>query len=51
VVQNEGIIRGLYKGVEASALRELSYTTIRFGLYEPIKLALVDKDQETTPVL
>mgnify|MGYP002633481368 CR=1 FL=1 len=29
--------RGIYKGIEASCLREGTYSTLRLGLYEPIK--------------
>eukprot|EP00523_Entomoneis_sp_CCMP467_P006851 CAMPEP_0168727986 /NCGR_PEP_ID=MMETSP0724-20121128/5453_1 /TAXON_ID=265536 /ORGANISM="Amphiprora sp., Strain CCMP467" /LENGTH=298 /DNA_ID=CAMNT_0008774821 /DNA_START=81 /DNA_END=977 /DNA_ORIENTATION=+ len=38
VVKNEGI-SGLWKGVNAAWLREASYTSLRLGLYEPIKVA------------
>lgn len=33
-------IRGLYRGFSAAALRESTYSSLRFGLYEPIKHAL-----------
>ena len=36
ILSNEGI-KGLYKGLSASLLREATYSTIRMGLYEPIK--------------
>lgn len=36
IISNEGIY-GLYKGLSASLLREATYSTIRMGLYEPIK--------------
>lgn len=36
IISNEGI-GGLYKGLSASLLREATYSTIRMGLYEPIK--------------
>lgn len=36
IVRNEGI-RGLYSGLSASLLRQLTYSTTRFGLYEAIK--------------
>ena len=39
ILKDEGI-NGLYKGFSASLLREASYSTIRMGLYEPIKDAL-----------
>ena len=36
IVRNEGI-RGLYSGLSASLLRQLTYSTTRFALYEAIK--------------
>lgn len=36
IVREEGPM-GLWKGMAPSALRELSYSTLRFGLYAPIK--------------
>lgn len=36
--QEEGLRQGIYKGIEASCMREASYSTLRLGLYEPIKL-------------
>lgn len=38
VVSEEGIL-GLWKGVNVAWLREASYTSLRLGLYEPIKVA------------
>jgi hypothetical protein len=37
--QSEGL-RGPYKGLSASLMRESSYTTLRLGLYEPYKQLL-----------
>ena len=37
--KREGI-RGLYRGFSAAALREATYSSLRFGLYEPLKVAL-----------
>ncbi len=46
---------GLTKGIEASILRELSYSSIRFGGYEPIKgtvTRLLDKDpDDVSPIV
>ena len=39
IFRTEGV-GGLYRGFSAAALRELSYSSLRFGLYEPLKLAL-----------
>ena len=36
VVKNESV-RGLYKGLTASWLREGIYSSLRLGLYEPFK--------------
>lgn len=36
IVQNEGFL-AIYKGIKASWLRESVYSTLRLGLYEPIK--------------
>eukprot|EP00795_Rhopilema_esculentum_P009542 gene9542-17288_t len=49
IVQEEGV-RGLYKGVYASALREGVYSTIRLGLYEPFKELFGEKDRSKTPL-
>ena len=38
------------KGIEASMLREGSYSTLRLGLYEPIKYELGAVDPKPTPV-
>merc|ERR1712176_261062 len=37
VMSDEGVI-ALWKGVNAAWLREASYTSLRLGLYEPIKV-------------
>nr|XP_006824534.1 PREDICTED: mitochondrial substrate carrier family protein ucpB-like [Saccoglossus kowalevskii] len=47
IVQDEGI-RGLYKGVVPSLLREATYSTIRIGAYEPIKVWLGATDPAHT---
>ena len=39
VMRTDGL-RGLYRGFSAAAAREMSYSTLRFGLYEPTKRAL-----------
>lgn len=36
VIQNDGI-RGLYRGLSASLLRQLTYSTTRFGIYSELK--------------
>ena len=45
VANEEGLRRGIYKGIEGAWLRESVYSTLRLGLYEPIKrTAGVTKD-------
>lgn len=36
VCRNEGLL-GLYSGLSASMLRQLTYSTVRFGIYEELK--------------
>ena len=42
--KEEGLRHGIYKGIEASAVREATYSTMRIGLYEPIKRVLGAED-------
>ena len=49
LVAEEGV-RALWKGMAPSALRELSYSTLRFGLYRPIKVALGAGTPRDTPL-
>ena len=37
IASEEGLRRGVYKGIEASCIREAAYFSLSFGLYEPIK--------------
>lgn len=46
VAADEGVL-GLWKGVNAAWLREASYTSLRLGLYEPVKIAFGANDPET----
>lgn len=50
VVSEEGTL-ALWKGVNAAWLREASYTSLRLGLYEPVKVAFGANDPETTTFL
>ncbi|CAH4032685.1 mitochondrial dicarboxylate carrier [Pieris brassicae] len=43
VLKNQGIM-GLYNGISASLLRQLTYSTARFGIYEVAKQTLAPKD-------
>ncbi len=40
IAKEEGWKKGVYKGIEASCFREATYSTLRLGLYEPIKRGL-----------
>lgn len=40
IYHEEGLRKGIYKGLEGSCMREASYSTLRLGLYEPIKRLL-----------
>ncbi|KAI8575883.1 hypothetical protein K450DRAFT_259638 [Umbelopsis ramanniana AG] len=46
IVRNEGIL-GVYNGLSASLLRQGTYSTVRFGLYDQFK-AWVAKDEKPT---
>jgi len=43
IYYEQGYGRGLMKGITASMLREASYSSIRFGLYDTIKVLLAPK--------
>lgn len=49
VTAEEGVL-ALWKGMAPSAARELSYSTLRFGLYKPIKQALGAGTPRDTPL-
>lgn len=49
ILSEEGL-RGLYKGLVPSLMREGSYSTIRLGPYEPLKLQLGATDIAHTPL-
>lgn len=46
VVSEEGVI-SLWKGVNAAWMREASYTSLRLGLYEPVKIAFGAHDEKS----
>ena len=50
ITSNEGFF-ALWKGVNAAWLREASYTSLRLGLYEPVKVAFGANDPATTTFL
>ncbi|CAH3126558.1 unnamed protein product [Pocillopora meandrina] len=49
IAHEEGI-RGLYKGITPSLMREASYSTLRLGLYEPLKEWFGATDPAHTPL-
>jgi len=49
VLADEGA-GAFYKGIKAAMMREASYTSLRIGLYEPMK-GLVGADQPGASVL
>lgn len=50
VLKNEGLM-GLYNGVSASILRQMSYTTVRFGIYEVATSKVLESRSEALPFL
>ncbi|KAL4712297.1 hypothetical protein ACJJTC_004059 [Scirpophaga incertulas] len=48
VIKNQGVL-GLYNGISASLLRQLTYSTARFGIYEMAKQTLAPKDGSPIP--
>jgi len=48
VIKNDGIL-GLYSGISASILRQMTYTTVRFGLYEKISSKLLEGRDDCLP--
>jgi hypothetical protein len=48
IARTEGV-KGLYRGYSAAMLREMTYSSIRFGLYDPIKVLLGATDPKNTP--
>mmetsp|Transcript_102183 Transcript_102183/g.288656 ORF Transcript_102183/g.288656 Transcript_102183/m.288656 type:complete len:301 (-) Transcript_102183:93-995(-) len=49
IIRTEGV-SGLCRGLGASVLREMSYSGIRLGLYEPVKEVLGATDPAHTPL-
>ncbi|TYZ66826.1 hypothetical protein PybrP1_006771 [[Pythium] brassicae (nom. inval.)] len=43
ILREEGFVNGWYKGVQASLIREASYSSLRFGLYDVVKEIYEDK--------
>ncbi len=49
IVRDEGVA-GLYRGLSSSLVREMSYSGIRMGMYEPVKQLLGGTDPAHTPL-
>ena len=50
IIMVEEGVHALWKGMYPSALRELSYSTLRFGLYKPIKVTIGCGSPRDTPL-
>ena len=50
LLRSEGLA-GAYRGISAGILREMSYSTLRFGLYEPLRDAMNDTPEANAAVL
>lgn len=48
IVRNNGLL-GLYSGLSASLLRQITYSTTRFGIYEELKTRLTTKNNGKPP--
>lgn len=48
ILRNEGP-RGLYSGLTASLLRQLTYSTVRFGIYEDLKVRFAPERTAENP--
>ncbi len=47
ILRDEGLFRGLYKGMAPATVREFSYSSVRFGLYVPIKHVMAKLSGDT----
>ena len=48
--KEEGLRKGIFKGLGASLMRETTSATVRLGMYDPVKRAL-GVDKESSPIL
>lgn len=48
IISNNGLL-GLYAGLSASLLRQITYSTTRFGIYEELKTRLTKKNEGKPP--
>ncbi|OTF72713.1 Mitochondrial dicarboxylate carrier-like protein, partial [Euroglyphus maynei] len=49
VIKKNGFL-ALYNGLTASILRQLTYSTVRFGIYEATKQKLITHEQQILPL-
>lgn len=47
IIKQDGV-RGLYSGISASLLRQLTYSTVRFGVYEEMKARYTKDGRKAT---
>ncbi|KAI6756546.1 hypothetical protein HG530_011144 [Fusarium avenaceum] len=48
ILRNDGPL-GLYSGISASLLRQMTYSTVRFGVYEEVKTRLIRRNEGRDP--
>lgn len=48
ILRNDGPL-GLYSGISASLLRQMSYSTVRFGVYEELKTRITRRNEGRDP--
>ncbi|SPJ72782.1 probable dicarboxylate carrier protein [Fusarium torulosum] len=48
ILRNDGPL-GLYSGISASLLRQMTYSTVRFGVYEEVKTRLTRRNEGRDP--
>ena len=49
IIRNEGIL-GFYSGLSAALLRQLTYSTVRFGVYEHLKARFTPRSDSQDPI-
>ncbi|KAJ2893582.1 uncharacterized protein MKZ38_008431 [Zalerion maritima] len=49
ILRSSSGLSGLYNGLSASLLRQLTYSTVRFGVYEELKTRMIQKNNGASP--
>lgn len=49
IIRSPQGIPGLYQGLSASLMRQLTYSTVRFGVYEELKTRMAQKNNGVAP--